>query len=179
MNRSNIVFIARSLDGYISDRTGSLDWLQMIPNPGNDDMGYNRFIENVDAIIMGRITFETVCSFGIDWPYKLPVFVMSRSLKTIGDNYFNKAELKSSQPKDLIKELNQNGFNRLYIDGGQTIQSFLQEDLIDEIIITTLPVLLGGGSRLFSELPEALVFEHINTHVFLNEIVQSHYKRKR
>ena len=79
----------------------------------------------------------------------------------------------------ILDELNQRGFYRLYIDGGTTIQNFLTEDLIDELIITTIPVLLGGGSRLFADLPNELNFEHVKTEVFLNEIVQNHYKRKR
>ena len=79
MQKSNIVFIAQSLDGFISDKNGGLDWLQTIPNPDNIDMGYNVFIERVDAILMGRKTFEKVLSFDIGWPYKIPVYVMSNT----------------------------------------------------------------------------------------------------
>ncbi len=178
IDKSNIVFIAKSLDSYISDRNGKLDWLQKIPNHENNDMGYSDFIGNIDAIIMGRTTFETVCSFDIDWPYKIPVFVLSNTLKTIPEKFKDKAEFINGSPAKIVTELNQKGYNRLYIDGGKTIQSFLKEDLIDELIITTIPVLLGGGSSLFSDLPNELNFKHIKTQLFLNEIVQSHYKRK-
>lgn len=178
MNR-NKVFIAKSLDGFISDKNGGLEWLHSIPNPGNIDMGYSSFIEDIDAIVMGRDTFETVCSFDMAWPYKKPVFVLSRTLRTIGREYFGKAELINGPLRNVLAEINQKGYDRLYIDGGKTIQSFLKEDLIDEMIITTIPVLLGGGSRLFSDLPEKLEFEHMGTEVFLNEIVQSRYRRKR
>lgn len=176
---SNMVFIAKSLDGYISDKNGGLDWLHSIPNPEDNDMGYSMFMENIDAIIMGRTTFETVCSFDIDWPYKIPVFVLSRTLKDIGKGYDGKAELINGSLKDIVKEINQKGYNRLYIDGGSTIQGFLKEDLIDELIITTIPILLGGGSVLFSDLPNEMKFKHVDTKMFLNEIVQSHYKRKK
>lgn len=177
MDKSNIVFIACSLDGYITDKNGGLDWLSSIPNPENNDMGYITFIDNIDAIVMGRNTFETVCNFDIEWPYHKPVFVLSKSLKKISAKLKNKAELINGSPEIILSELNNNGYKRLYIDGGATIQSFLKKDLIDELIITTIPVLLGGGKPLFSALPEKLYFEHINTQVFLNQIVQTHYKR--
>jgi dihydrofolate reductase len=179
MEKRNKVFIAKSLDGYISDRNGKLEWLNAIPNPENNDMGYSEFIDNIDAVVMGRTTFETVCSFGIEWPYKMPVYVLSRTLESPGEGYRGRAEIINGPLKDIVKQLNQKGFNRLYIDGGLTIQRFLREDLIDEIIITTIPVMLGGGNRLFSDLPSELEFSHVDTHVFLNEIVQSHYIRKR
>lgn len=77
MQNQNSVFIATSLDGYIADENGSLDWLQSIPNPNNETMGYEDFIQRMDALVMGRKTFETVLGFGIDWPYSIPVFVLS------------------------------------------------------------------------------------------------------
>ena len=179
MNNRNIVFIAKSLDGYIADKKGELDWLQLIPNPEQIDMGYESFINNIDALIMGRTTFETICNFGIDWPYNKPVFVLSRTLKTIPEKYKGKVELVKGALTDITNEINKRGYSRLYIDGGTTIQSFLKEDLIDELIITTIPILLGGGARLFSELPKELEFKHVNSEVFLDEIVQNHYQRKR
>jgi dihydrofolate reductase len=179
MDRCNIVFIAKSLDGYISDKNGGLDWLQSVPNPGNVDMGYAEFIGSIDAVVMGRNTFETVCNFDMDWPYTIPVFVLSRKLKTIREEFKYKAELIRGPLENVMNELNQRGYNRLYIDGGATIQGFLKEDLVDELIITTIPVLLGGGTRLFTDLPKEFKFQHIRTEVFLNEIVQSHYRRKR
>ena len=80
---SNIVFIATSLDGYIADKDGELDWLQSIPNPENLDMGWVDFIERIDAVVMGRNTFDMVCSFDCDWPYSKPVFVLSNSLQSM------------------------------------------------------------------------------------------------
>ncbi len=178
-NKRNIVFIAKSLDGYISDRNGGLDWLQSIPNPENIDMGYSEFMESIDAIIMGRATFETVCNFDIDWPYSKPVYVLSKTLKSVKDAYKGKIELINGDLKSIISDLNIKGYKRLYIDGGRTIQSFLREDLIDELIITTIPVMLGDGSSLFSELPISLSFEHVETKIFLDQIVQSHYLRRK
>lgn len=175
----NLVFIARSLDGFIADKNGGLDWLQSIPNPDQVDMGYEKFINGVDAIVMGRNTFETVCGFDMEWPYSIPVFVMSRTLKSLPEKYQDKASLVKGSISEILTELGRKGYSSLYIDGGATIINFLKEDLIDEMIITTIPVLLGGGIPLFSDLPNQLVFEHVNSELFLNEIVQDHYRRKR
>ena len=80
---SNTVFIATSLDGYIADKDGGLDWLNSIPNPDNLDMGWVNFIDRIDALVMGRRTFDKVCSFNCEWPYCKPVFVLSNSLESI------------------------------------------------------------------------------------------------
>ncbi len=173
------VFIATSLDGYIADKNGNIDWLHSIPNPENDDMGYSDFMSAVDALIMGRNTFETVCGFGIPWPYAKPVFVLSNSLKSIPPDLEGKVFLVKGSLKEVIDSIKDNGFSQIYIDGGKTIQSFLKEDLIDEMTITVIPKLLGGGTPLFSELPKRLNFGCINSKIFLNKVVQCHYKRIR
>ncbi|MFC1879671.1 dihydrofolate reductase family protein [Chloroflexota bacterium] len=179
MTNKNVVFIAKSLDGYIADKDGGLDWLQYIPNPDNLDMGYKKFSNCVDAIVMGRKTFETVCGFDIDWPYSLPVFVMSSTLESAAEEYKGKVEIIKGSPAEITAELHKKGFTRLYIDGGVTIQNFLKEDLIDELIITTMPILLGGGAPLFGDLPKEMEFEHVESTLYLNAIVQDHYRRKR
>lgn len=179
MNKKNSVFIATSLDGYIADKKGGIDWLHSVPNPDLDDMGYTSFTKDIDAIVMGRKTFETVCAFDVDWPYKKPVVVLSHTLKEIPKSHLGKAFLVKGTLTEILDHIHQKGYYQLYIDGGTTIRSFLKEDLIDEMIITTIPVLLGGGSPLFSELPKEMKFELIGTKTFLNQISQNHYKRKR
>ena len=179
MNKTNKIFIATSIDGYISDRNDGLKWLNSIPNPDNFDMGYNDFMSGIDAIVMGRKTFETVCSFDIDWPYKKPVFILSNTLNKIPENLQDKAFLIKGLLYEILNQIHRKGFFKLYIDGGKTIQSFLKEDLIDEMTITILPVLLGGGSELFSVLPEELKFELVSSQIYLNTLVQNHYRRKR
>lgn len=174
-----MVFIAKSLDGYIADSNDELDWLQIVPNPDKLDFGYEKFINRVDALVMGRVTFEIVCSFDCDWPYKIPVFVLSSSLDLISEEYKEKAEIVSGTLSEIIKKLNSKGYSQLYIDGGATIQSFLKEDLIDEIIVTTIPILLGGGTSLFGELPNNMEFEHVESILYLDAIVQNCYIRKR
>jgi dihydrofolate reductase len=179
MKPENKVFIARSLDGYIADRNGGLDWLYSVPNPDNLDLGYERFIQSVDAILMGRTTFETVCGFNVEWPYNLPVFVLSSTLQKVPDILKEKAEVLNGALPDILDKIYNKGLHRLYIDGGLTVQSFLKEDLIDELIITTIPILLGGGIPLFGELPEEMEFEHLESVLYLDALVQDTYRRKR
>jgi dihydrofolate reductase len=179
MKGTNYVFIATSLDGKIADKNNGIDWLNTVPNPDNIDTGFKRFMSKIDALVMGRSTFEVVMGFGIEWPYSVPVFVLSNSLKEVPETCKGKVELVSGDIKTIVEELNNKGFKHLYIDGGQTIQSFLKEDLIDEFIITTIPILLGGGVPLFDELPDERKFQHLKTEVFLEQLVQSHYQRVR
>ncbi len=179
MNKKNSVFIATSLDGYIADSNGGIDWLESIPNPNNIDMGYNTFIARIDAIVMGRKTFETVCGFAVEWPYKKPVFVLSTTLNEIPEKCKNRVQLVKGTLKEILSTIHRQGHNRLYIDGGKTIQSFLQEDLIEEMILTTIPIVLGGGIPLFSSLSNKLKFKCIDTKIYLDSIVQNHYLRIR
>jgi dihydrofolate reductase len=176
---SNRVFIATSLDGYIADKNGGLDWLHAVPNPDGLDMGYNDFSSSIDAMVMGRNSFETVLAFDIDWPYSVPVFVLSTTLTAVPDGYEDKVFLVHGGLSDVLKEINAKGLHKLYIDGGVTIQNFLKEDLIDEMTITTIPVLLGGGSPLFGDLATPLNFKLKSSVTFLDTIVQNHYKRVR
>ncbi|MGH1364553.1 MAG: dihydrofolate reductase family protein [Calditrichia bacterium] len=179
MNKKNSVFIATSLDGYIADKNGSIDWLHSIPNSDHDDMGYVEFTKDIDALVMGRTTFETVCGFDVDWPYDKPVFVLSNTLKEIPESHKGKAFLVKGRLTEVLNQIYEKGFHKLYIDGGTTIRNFLKADLIDEMIITTIPILLGGGSPLFSELPKELKFELTKARTYLDQITQSHYKRSR
>jgi len=179
MKSRNKVFIARSLDGYIADKNGGLDWLNTVPNPDHLDLGYEKFIQNVDAIVMGRNTFEMVCSFDMDWPYKIPVFVLSSSLESLPEELKDKAELIKGTLSEILEQIHKKGHTMLYIDGGATIQNFLKEDLIDELIITTIPTLLGGGIPLFGELPGEMEFEHVESYLYLDALVQDSYRRKR
>ena len=174
----NIVFIAQSLDGYIAGKNGEIDWLHSIPNPENNDMGYNQLMDEIDAIIMGRTTFETVCGFEIEWPYSKHVFVLSNTLKEVPGELTNKVSLLNGRPKEVLEKVRKQGYLKLYIDGGTTIQDFLKEDLIDELRITTIPILLGGGFPLFGDLSSTMEFDHVATKVFLDQIVQNCYRRK-
>lgn len=177
--KKNIVFLAKSLDGFIAGPNGEIDWLDTIPNPDQNDMGYVRLMHEIDAIVMGRASFDTVCSFEGEWPYSKHVFVLSNTIQELPKFYQDKASLLSGSVHEILGQLHDKGFYNLYIDGGKTIQSFLKEDLIDELRITTIPILLGSGIPLFSVMTNSLVFNHIKTEVFLGQLVQSHYSRIR
>lgn len=168
---TNKVYIATSLDGYIADRNGGLDWL---PAPSGD-FGFEEFIDSVDALVMGRNTFEMVLKITNEWFYKKKVFVVSSSLKEIPKELEGKVELLDLTPKEIVSLLNEKGYHDLYIDGGKTIQGFLKDDLIDEMIITTIPILLGGGSSLFGELEEPVSFKCIETKLLAGTFVQSYF----
>jgi dihydrofolate reductase len=177
--KRNKVFIATSLDGYIADKDGGIDWLHEIPNPNNIDMGYTSFMSEVDAIIMGRTTFETVFGFDMEWPYLKPVFVLSNTLTSIPSELSGKVTIVNGALKDILSQIHEKGHHKLYIDGGRTIQSFLEEDLIDEMTITVIPTLLGAGSPLFSNLSGRLEFDCTETTIFLEKVVQNHFKRNK
>ena len=175
---ANYVFIATSLDGFIATSDGRVDWLNEITNPDQSDFGFVEFNSGIDALVMGRNTFEQVLTFG-SWPYDKPVFVLSDSLTEIPEAVADKAEIVNGELHELINGLNERGFENLYIDGGRTIQSFLKEDLIDEMIITTVPILLGDGIPLFGKLTHIMKFKHTKTEILNDSLVMSHYTRER
>ena len=179
METKNHIFIATSIDGFIADRNGGIEFLQSVPNPKNEDLGYNQFIEKIDAIVMGRGTFQTVLGFNIPWPYKLPVFVASSTLKSVPDELNGRVEIVNGTPSEITKKMTEKGFRNIYIDGGTTIHRYLKEDLIDEMVISTIPVVLGEGTPLFGALSQALEFDLISSEVFLDAITQVTYRRKR
>lgn len=179
MKPKNIVFLGKSIDNYIAGKNGELDWLDMIPNPDQLDMGYNNLMNEIDAIVMGRTSFETVLGFDVEWPYHKPVFVLSHSIKDIPRNLKDKVTLLQGKETDVLNTIHKKGFKNLYIDGANVVQNFLKQDLIDELRLTTIPIVLGDGITLFDVLPKTLKFEHVKTEVFYNQIVQSFYKRMR
>ncbi|MEM1254496.1 MAG: dihydrofolate reductase family protein [Cyanobacteria bacterium P01_H01_bin.21] len=176
---ANYVYIATSLDGFIATPDGGVEWLDEIPNPDQSDFGYAEFMARVDAIMMGRNSFEKVLTFGA-WPYEKPVFVLSNTLKQVPDDLVDTVEIVSNGDlKTLVEHLDKRGYHHLYIDGGRTVQSFLAEDLIDELIITRVPIVLGNGIPLFGSLTGALRFKHQKTEIFNNMLVKSAYIRLR
>ena len=176
---SNIVFIATSIDGFISGPDGNLDWLNYVPFSEGEDGGFADFISRVDAIVMGRVTFETVVGFGHGWHYPVPGLVLSSTLSSAPAEFSSHVEFACGTPQEIVDLANERGFNNLYIDGGKTVQKFLRADLIDELIITEIPLLLGGGDRLFGELNQQLGFELVSTEVISSQVVQKHYRRNR
>lgn len=171
------VFIGTSLDGFIARTNGDFDWLSKFANDEAVNE-YDQFIKGIDAILIGRGTYETVLKFP-SWPYKNKVFVLSSSIKEIPDELKEKVTILLMKPAEVLAYLSEKGFTDIYVDGGKVIQSFLQEDLIDELIISKVPVLIGSGIPLFGYLDADLHFTHIDTVIFSNGLVRSYYQRIR
>jgi dihydrofolate reductase len=166
------VFIATSLDGFIARQDGGLDWL---PADGGEPHGYDEFMATVDAIVIGRKTFETVLAFDA-WPYgKKLVVVLSESISELKTPAGAVCRLMSGLPQEILARLAEDGLKHLYIDGGVTIQRFLQAGLIQRLIVTRIPVLLGSGIPLFGPLSHDIRLEHVATRSYPSGMVQSEY----
>ncbi len=172
-----LVYIGMSLDGCIAKTDGNLDWLMEVPNPEGSDFGFADFMAGVDAVVMGRSTFDFVAKSG-QWPYEKPVYVLSRSLDSIPEHLTGKVEMIEGSPKEIIERMESRGHEALYVDGGNVVQQFLNADLVDELILSRVPVLLGEGIRLFSNLEHESRWEHIETEVLAGQIVRSRYTKQ-
>lgn len=169
------VFIATSLDGFIARTNGDIDWLGE-PRVDGEDYGYQRFMDTVDYLVMGRHTYEKVLSFGIPWPYEKPVVVLtSRSLDLAAELPAN-VEAMSGSPDVVVSQLAERGAEHLYVDGASTIQSFLNSGLIQRLVVTRIPVLLGTGIPLFGPLQQDIRLRHVETRAFDDGNVQSEYE---
>lgn len=170
------VFIATSLDGFIARRDGSLDWLMKHSAEG-EDHGFAAMMASVDGLIMGKGTFQQVLSFD-EWPYEKPVVVMSRSLREadIPEALSGRVRLTTSTPRAIMAELSEEGWSRAYVDGGKVIQSFLAEGLIEDILLTRIPVLIGEGLPLFGSVPHDIELKHLGTQSFPSGMVSSKYQ---
>jgi dihydrofolate reductase len=165
------VFIGTSLDGFIARPNGDLDFL---PAGGGEPHGYDEFIANVDAIVIGRKTFEKVLTFAA-WPYgEKPVFVLStRALSPAPPGAV--VERMSGAPVEILSRLTARGVRHVYVDGGITIQRFLQAGLIQRLLITRVPVLIGDGIPLFGAVQRDISLRHVATHQYASGLVQSEY----
>jgi len=165
------VFVGTSLDGFIARVNGDLDFL---PPGGGEPHGYDEFIASVDALVIGRKTFETVLAFDT-WPYgEKPVFVLStRALASAPAGAV--VERMSGDPAEIVSKLDARGIRHVYVDGGITIQRFLQAGLIQRLIITRVPVLIGAGIPLFGAIPRDILLKHVGTRQYASGLVQSEY----
>jgi dihydrofolate reductase len=171
-------FIATSVDGFIARDDGALDWLVPESSNPSEDYGYSSFMSSIDVVVLGRATFETVLSFG-SWPYgDKRVVVLSRSAVTIPKRVGSKVNASSLSPRELSSQLAEEGLRHAYIDGGKTIQSFIEQNLINELTLTQIPVLIGTGIRLFGAVPKDVHLELVEVKQFSNGYVQSRYRIK-
>jgi dihydrofolate reductase len=171
------VFVGMSVDGFIARRDDKLDFLDT--SDGSDEgsppsHGYEEFFASVDALVMGRRTYEVVLGFG-SWPYGTkPVFVLSkRRLRKAPKGAT--VERLSGEPGHIVAELENRGFGHLYIDGAATVQRFLAAGVIDRMVLSRVPVLIGRGISLFGKLPHDVRLRHVATRTFPGGLVQTEY----
>ncbi|GAB3945067.1 dihydrofolate reductase family protein [Kribbella albertanoniae] len=164
------VFIATSLDGYIARPDGSIDWLTERGEQAGDT-GYDEFMASIDTVVMGRNTFEKVLTFGF-WPYEgKHVEVLSTTL----DPAIDERIIVHRTLDGLVETLADRGARRIYADGGVVIQTFLRAGLLNELTITTAPVLIGSGLPLFGALDNDVTLVHNATRTLKAGFVQSDY----
>jgi dihydrofolate reductase len=166
------VFVGVSLDGFIARSNGDLDWL---PEGGGEPHGYNEFMASVDALLIGRNTFEKVLTFE-EWPYgDKRVVVLSSRPVDVAAVHGGMVEQMAGPPAEIVARLAASGAHHLYVDGGITIQRFLQAGLVHRLIITRVPVLIGDGIPLFGALPRDIRVRHVATQHYPSGLVKSEY----
>ena len=169
------VFVGVSVDGFIARPNGELDFLDA---GGAEAHGYEEFIATVDTIVIGRKTFDTVMGFGT-WPYgeRLVVVLSGKPLElSAAVDRGGRVEHMSGPPAEITATLSGRGARHVYVDGGITVQGFLRAGLVDRLVITRVPVLIGDGIPLFGTLPRDVHLRHIATRTYQGGLVQSEYE---
>lgn len=169
------VYIATSIDGYIAKKDDGLDWLETFSPPPeipNEDYGFKNFLSQIDALVMGKNTYKIASSAGI-WPYQgKRVIVLTSTLSSVCD----KAEIYTGDIQHLIKKLYAEGIKHIYVDGGKTISQFLNAKLIDELIISLIPIILGSGIPLFNNIVHESWCRLLSSNSYSNGLTQLRYE---
>jgi dihydrofolate reductase len=170
------VFIATSLDGFIARPDGDVSWLDDYEPMGKgEDGGYGELFNAVDSMVMGRGSFEKVLTF--DWSYGTkPITVMSKSLTEVPEKLKGSVRIVALSPLELLEKMEAEGCRHIYLDGGQVIQSFLREGLVDDMTLTVIPVLLGQGIPLFGHLEGDIKLNLLEARSWENGFTQSKYR---
>ncbi len=174
MSRNVTLFIATSLDGYIATPDGDLDFLSIVEQPG-EDYGYGDFTAHVDTVIMGRKTYDKVLSFGIPYPHadKTSYIITRTARESIDNIHFYTGNLA-----DLISQLKAEKGGTIFIDGGaELVNELMKQNLIDEYIISTVPLFIGSGIALFNQGRPTEKLQLINVKSYPKGLVQHHYKK--
>ncbi len=167
------VFCGVSVDGFLARPNHALDFLDA---GGNEPHGFEEFFGSVDVLVIGRKTFEVVLTFG-KWPYgKKPVVVLSSRRLDFSAIKGGVVEQMTGEPAEIANQLKARGFKHAYIDGGITIQRFLSAGIIDRLVVTRVPVLIGEGIPLFGPVPSDITLNHVATRTYRGGLVQSEYK---
>jgi dihydrofolate reductase len=176
------VFVGTSVDGFIARPNGNFDFL---PEGGGEPHGYNEFMAGVDALVIGRNTFEVVLALP-EWPYgdKRVVVLSSQALdfSTIRRSWAragaveHRVEQMTGPPAEIVAKLAACGVKHIYVDGGITVQNFLRAGLVQRLTITRVPVLIGEGIPLFGSLPRDVRLRHVATQQYASGLVKSEYE---
>lgn len=171
-NRPKVsIYIATSIDGYIARKDNSLDWLEY-GHQGDEDYGFKEFMNSIDALILGRNTYEVVSAFE-EWPYSgKRVIVLSNTLKEVR----KEAELFCGQLTDLVSMLHSESIKHVWVDGGITVSKFLDAGLVDDITISVIAMILGSGIPLFSTMSREHKCHLISTQSYPSGLVQLKYE---
>ncbi len=171
---TGLVFIAQSADGYIARRDGGIDWLSIVEKKG-EDYGFQRFFDTVDALVVGRATYEVALGFDA-WPWagKRVVVLTHRPRRPRHGE-----ELLAARPPALMKRLAREGVKRVYVDGGSVVSQFLAAGCVDELTVSTLPIVLGAGIRLFQgAIPERRL-QLVRSRPYPSGLVQTTWRVRR
>lgn len=169
------LYIAASLDGYIARPDGDLDWLLEFPNPEKTDYGYKKFYESVDTVIMGGRTYRDITCMDIIWPYTgKPTYIITHipmnekeNIHFITDNIIEEVQkLRAGDGKDIF-----------LVGGGEIITMLLNNDMVDEIIISYIPVILGSGVRLFPDKPKESTWKLTENKSYENGVLCVAYRK--
>jgi dihydrofolate reductase len=167
------VFCGVSVDGFLARPNHTLDFLDA---GGAEPHGFEEFFGSVDVLVIGRKTFEVVLGFG-EWPYgQKAVIVLSSRRLDFSKIKEGTVEQMTGEPAEIATQLKARGFKHAYIDGGITIQRFLSAGLIDRLVVTRVPVLIGDGIPLFGPVPRDITLDHVATRTYPGGLVQSEYK---
>lgn len=172
-----ILYIATSLDGKIARKDGSLDWLNALPNPNKIDYGYEQFLSSVGTTIMGKNTYKEILGFGVDWPYVgLNSYVVTSDrefMSTTPDTYIVGANFI-----DVVNDLKRKNEKDIWlIGGGLLISSFLENELLDRMILTIIPTSIGEGIPLFHEIKKETKWTLSNVERFDTGVLNLTYDR--
>ena len=173
------VFLGMSVDGFIARLDGDIEWLTggADANSGPDDgaggdFGFTEFVSGIDALVMGRATYDVIEPFA-EWPYQgKPVHVLSTTLEPGADPRI----IVHRSYDEAVAALTEAGFKRVYVDGGRTVHQFLRAGLIADLTLSRVPVLIGTGHTPFGELDADIRLEHVDTKTFPGGMVQSTYR---
>ena len=169
------VYVATSLDGFIAREDGRLDWLDKA-DPGDGEYGFDDLLSSVDALVMGRNTFDFVLGMG-EWAYgDKPVFVLTHRQLDLPTPFAGRVEALQVATDSIAEEFDRRGVEHVYVDGGETVQSFIRAQLVTRIIITRIPILIGSGIPLFGPVDSDIDLRLIRSQAFENGWIQDEYE---